>query len=106
MCVVSMVGDHFNDRWKPFEFPKFPNPGPVDPGALPGSQTIIIVPKEEFDALKREVEHMKELLKKAKIYDEQTGQKECEQEEKIALLRKMAEHFGISLDEIFGKAKT
>lgn len=51
--------------------------------------------------MKAEVAELKELLLAAKKYDEATGQKDCEMEEKIELLRKIGDALGISLDEVF-----
>lgn len=61
---------------------------------------------EEFEAFKEEMRvellALKKLLIAAKIYDEETGQKDCEQEEKIALFKRLAELTGVDLSEIFG----
>ena len=57
----------------------------------------IPVNRFEFDALKEEVEALKKLLKAAKIYDEETGQSDCEIEEKMELIRKFAEALDIDL---------
>lgn len=93
MCVVSLVADHYGQQW-----------GHASPGSLAGIVgTQIWTSKFEFDALKKEVETMKALLVKAKIYDEQTNQKDCEKEEKIKMLKQIAELVGISLDDVFPK---
>jgi F0F1-type ATP synthase delta subunit len=57
--------------------------------------------QEEFDKLKREVEKMKELLKKAKEIDEATEQPNCEKENKVAMLKKLAELVGVDLKDVF-----
>lgn len=89
MCVVSMVGDHYTDKW-------------VD------HRTVVIpsmwqpnVSREEFEALKRDVDEMKALLKRAKEYDLRNGEPDCEMDDKIALLKKVAEMVGVSLDDVF-----
>ncbi len=46
---------------------------------------------------------MKALLIKAKIYDEQTGQKDCEMEEKVAFIKKFAKYVGVDLSEVVNK---
>ena len=43
------------------------------------------------------------MLKKAKEYDERTNQPNCELEEKIEFLRKMADMVGVNMEEVFGK---
>lgn len=96
MCVVSNIGDGFHDQWtRPYWTPSRPEPVV--------NWNFSEISKEEFDALKREVELMKQLLIKAKLYDEETGQPDCSMESKVATLRKVAEAMGVSLEEVFGK---
>ena len=87
MCVVSMIGDHFNEKWEPYR--NFNN----------GNQ----VSKFEFDKLKAEVEEMKRLLRKAKIYDVEHNEPNCEIEEKMEFLKKVAKLVGIDLDDVIKK---
>ena len=103
MCVVSMVGDHYSDKWRP----RFPDIGTwPDPVEYPTKvQPLTFLPeitREEFDALKKEVEEMKALLKRAKEYDERNNEPDCEIEEKMALLRKVARMVGVDLDDVIG----
>jgi len=98
MCVVSNIMDGWRDSsgW-PKRFPQ------NAPNTIP---TIPLIPtagptREEFDALKKELEALKDLLKAAKIYDEKTGQKDCEMEEKIALFRQLAKLVGLDIDDLF-----
>ena len=108
MCVTSMVGDHYADKWK--EYPWI-QPGfqpvmpyqPLPPGSA-GAQPVQYVPRHEFDKLKAEVEEMKALLKRAKAYDEANNEPECEIDEKMDLLRKVAKMVGVDLDDVIGKA--
>ena len=60
------------------------------------------ISREEFDALKKEVADMKELLKRAKAYDERNGEPNCEIDEKMDLLRRVAKLVGVSLDDVLG----
>lgn len=102
MCVTSMIGDHYNDKWSP---KWIPDPAPIDPNN-PWTTFPQITPqvtKQEFDELKKEVLEMKELLKKAIEYDKKNNQPECQMEEKIALLKKVAELVGVSLEDVLGK---
>jgi hypothetical protein len=100
MCVVSMVGDHYKDKWK--DWPSVFNPEPFLP-SKPVFPFPNLVSKEEFEALKAEVEEMKKLLERAVEYDKRTNQPHCEMEDKVALLKKVAEYVGVDLSEIFGK---
>lgn len=100
MCVVSMIGDHYADHFK-----QWPTQHPIwQPG--PG-QTVLLSPvsREEFEELKRTVEEMKTLLKRAKEYDERNNEPDCEVEEKMVLLRKIAELVGVDLDDVLGAQK-
>lgn len=107
MCTVSMVGDFWHDRWQdPLKQsptnPFFPRPyeKPLD---LDWLQKQLAPTREEFEALKKEVEMMKELLKRAKEYDEKNNEPHCEMEEKVALLKAIAKMVGVSLEDVFGK---
>jgi hypothetical protein len=83
-----MVGDHFHDKWnQPLYQQYFTN--------------IPYISREEFDALKKEVEDMKQLLIKAKIYDEKNNEPNCEIEDKVATLKRIAELMGVDLSEVF-----
>ncbi len=59
------------------------------------------VPRSEFDALKTELEALKEFLKAAKAYDERTGQPDCEDPDKVRLFRQLAALCGIDMSDIF-----
>jgi len=96
MCVVSMVGDHYNE-WYPKVYPDVFPSWPPETVRLPDSIT-----RQEFDALKKTVEEMRDLLKRAIKYDEDNDEPHCEVEEKMALLRRVAEAVGISLDDVIG----
>lgn len=85
MCTVSMISDDWNKRVGPTQI-------------LSLMRTESGPTREEFEALKQEVEALKGLLKAAKIYDEQTGQPDCETDEKMALLRQIAEKVGVDLE--------
>ena len=52
MCVVSMVGDHYNDKWKQPQWT-----GIISNVTYDYSQ----VSKKDFDALKKDVEEMKKV---------------------------------------------
>jgi ABC-type phosphate/phosphonate transport system substrate-binding protein len=109
MCVVSMIGDHYSDKFRDDWYKRFipwTPPIPNNPYPWSGNSTTTSVPsatKEEFDALKKEVEEMKKLLIRAKIYDEKNNEPDCEIDAKIELLKKFAEIVGIDLSDIFKK---
>jgi hypothetical protein len=101
-----MVGDSFNDRWSP-RFPNWPDGGSPKQPIGPIMPSVIFTPapvsREEFDILKREVEMMKDLLQRAKAYDEKNNEPDCEVEEKVALLKAVAKMVGVDLSDVLGK---
>lgn len=111
MCVVSMIGDHYGDKFnhpdwqrilQPATLPGVPSDVFRTPGSLPNqTKSLVPVDKTEFEALRKEVLEMKELLKKAVEYDKRNNEPHCELEEKVALLKKVAEVFGVDLSEVF-----
>ena len=115
MCTVSNIGDGYRDnfppRWPgivhPNTWPTQPTgvPYPSQPG-IPGQPVVIDtsgVSKQEFEALKKEVEELKQLLKAAKKFDEETGQPDCHMDDKVDFIKKLAEYVGVDLEDIFKK---
>lgn len=92
MCVVSMVGDHYSDKWEGLKYWPLGTNYSVYDGPT----------RVEFNTLKKEVEEMKILLKKAMEYDKKNNEPACEMEEKVAVLKKIAALVGVDLSEIFG----
>lgn len=99
MCTVSMVSDHYRETW-PQRYPSIFPPSPVETWP-----NLNGVSREEFESLKRDVEDMKALLQRAKKYDEDNHEPDCEIEEKMDLLRKISAAVGINLDEVIGAAR-
>lgn len=97
MCAVSAIGDHYGQR---FQQPQYQHWLNVNPYA--GARVVTHPTQAEFDALKAEVEEMKKILMVAKKYDEDTGQADCHMDEKVALLKRVAELVGVDLAEVFG----
>lgn len=100
MCVVSAIGDDWSRRI------------PGWPGVIPLPTYVTATEFElwkathtaEFNKLKEEFEALKELLKAAKIYDEATDQPNCEMDEKVAIIKKVADLLGVDVSEIFKEA--
>lgn len=92
MCAYSAIVDN----WRENVPDRYPNTFP--PQAPLSWPVIAEVSRAEFDALKREVEELKTLLEAAKKFDAATGQPNCEMEEKVELLRRVADHLGIVLN--------
>lgn len=87
MCTVSMVAQDWRDRLTP-QYPDWFIQPPV-------------ITREEFDELKRELQAVKKLLAAAKIYDAETGQPDCEDDEKTKVFRRLAELAGVDLSKVF-----
>lgn len=85
MCVVSMIGDHYQDKWNPV----------WNEIRLPSE-----VSKADFEKLKTEVEEMKKLLERAVEYDKKNNEPHCEKSEKVELLKKVAEFVGVDLKDL------
>lgn len=60
------------------------------------------ISREDFEALKSEVQELKALLLAAKRFDEATDQADCEMDEKVELIRRVADLVGIDVDDVFG----
>lgn len=93
MCASSYIGDYARD-FVPNRYSFIPSaPGVHWP-------PLDTVPRAEFEKLRLEVEELKKLLAAAQQFDVKTGQHECEQAEKIAFLKKLAEFVGVDLTEV------
>jgi hypothetical protein len=118
MCVYSTIVDyerkhvHEHYPWvEPYIYTS-PNTNPppwilpiVTEPFVPGGKTVgLPTPegptREEVDALRKELKDLRKLLKAATKFDEKTNQPDCESEEKVAFLRKLAELFDVDLSEV------
>lgn len=95
MCIVSNIGDGWGQIF-PKRYPDVPA-NPIFP--------IPEISRQEFEALRNEVNQLKLLLKAAKKFDEATGQPDCEMEEKIELISKIARAVGVNIEEVFERKK-
>lgn len=96
MCTVSMIGDFYRDKWKDWDPMRPLIPQPIPGQVIPAPE----ITKQEFDELRKEVQDMKELLRRAKIYDEENGETDCEIDEKMDLLRRIAKLVGVDLEDV------
>jgi hypothetical protein len=80
MCVVSMVMDHYQDKWKPLL-----STSPLAP--LSATPPITAAEIEEF----------RRLLERAREYDRRHGQPDCELDEKKENLRRLAKYLGVEI---------
>ena len=104
MCVVSAVGDFYDDIWK--KYGPGPYLPPIDPNILPQQPFFSpLATKEELDQLRKEVAEMKDLLKKAIEIDKKTGQPDCQMEAKLKRLREVVKLVGETIDDILPEKK-
>lgn len=107
MCVYSTVSDYWQ---KDFER-KYPSVyewveqsrTPLDSVVRPTpskEDRSIPATKEDIQNLRKEIESLKKLLKAASTFDEETDQAHCETEEKVALIKKVAELVGVDLSDL------
>lgn len=104
MCVSSMIGDHYRDKWG--QQPWFPGIQIFPQSQPPLTGVFTPISRQEFDDLRRDVGEMKELLRRAKIYDEKNNEPACEMEEKMDLLRRVAKLVGVEIDDVLKRAPT
>lgn len=128
MCVVSYVGDYWGtgfpgrhpwiQPWPnqmilvqppdtvavPWSPPAIPTPGP-EPIWVPKPVEGHVPTREDLDELKRELEEVKKLLKAAKRYDKAMGEPDCELEEKIGKILKLAKYVGVDMSDVFPDKK-
>lgn len=95
MCVVSMVMDHYWDKWgtyprpSPFQQPKYPPfEDPFSPFVQP-PVTPQITPDQ--------IEEFKKLLERAREYDKRNKEPECELQEKKQRLLDLAKELGVDI---------
>lgn len=91
MCVVSMVIDHYDEKWCKNWHPMIP---PIKPMPVPYPVNWPPVPRVPTQA---EIDEFYELLRKAREYDKKNNQPDCEMEEKKKALLKLAEEMGITI---------
>lgn len=88
MCAVSAIMDIWKHQWeKDYCWP---------PGPWHGEPPIPYYPSLPT---KEEIEDFRRIYEKAKRFDKETGQPDCENKEKIRLLKELAEKLGV-LDQI------
>jgi hypothetical protein len=99
MCTVSNIGTAAGD-YIPGRYP-YVQPW-VNPGAagVPQAPFVDSVTRAEFEALRNEMAELRKLLVAAKEYDRATGQPDCEVDEKVALLKRLAELVDVDLDDV------
>lgn len=92
MCVVSMVMDHYWDKWQPYV-----HPGTGTTGVPMPNIAIRVLPSVISD---EEIAEFRKLLERAREYDKRNNEPDCELEEKRSRLKKLAEELGVRIEFI------
>jgi hypothetical protein len=95
---MSMVLDHFEDRWKQHEPWKPPQPVPLPYYPSPYEQGPFeqpVIPNREPPITDEEIREFRDLLKRAREYDKKHKQPDCESEQKMKKLLDLAEQLGV-----------
>lgn len=90
MCVVSMVMDHYRERWEPLTYPVLL---PLMPPPQPPWQVTISRPSITAE----EIAEFRRLLERAREYDKRHGEPDCELDEKKQALLAIAAKLGIEI---------
>lgn len=97
MCIVSMIGD----QWGRDFHRRYPDL--LDRTSYPFGTPAHL--QNNFDPeiikLRKEVEELKKLLLAAKVYDKETGQPECQVDEKVASIKAVAKALGVDMKGVF-----
>lgn len=95
MCVYSMVTEHYIDRWGRM-VPYYPAPyypQPLQPWEVPPPVTAPLTDEEKA----KELQQFKDLIERAKKYDTEHNEPECELDSKKAALKAIADQLGIEI---------
>jgi hypothetical protein len=90
MCVVSMIMDHYDDKWnKKIQEPQTIKPDfPNTPYKFP--QQPYITPEE--------IEEFRTLLERAREYDKRNNEPDCEMESKRQRILDLAKELGVEIN--------
>lgn len=115
MCVYSMIADHYINKWgnPPYTHPGvtgptipappviYPSPspspttggGPYIPIGIGGSSQQIVPA-----ITPAEIQEFRDLLQRAREYDQKNNQPDCELDSKKQKLRELAEAMGVTIE--------
>lgn len=90
MCITSAVSDYYRHN--------------TLPNSIPNWSAVINSPLDyqtQINQMRKDIEELKILLTAAQRYDAVVGEPHCEDPEKVALIRKIADIVGVDLKGIF-----
>lgn len=86
MCTVSMIMDHYREKWEPY----------VQPQVVPYWQQM--APFVKHPAISEaEIEEFRTLLARAREYDKRNNEPDCEMAEKREAILKIAKALGVEI---------
>lgn len=104
MCIASFIGNDYSKKWSTSPLTPYTQiptdslvPDPERFSAILGNP----VSRHEFDALKKEVTELHTLLEKAKHFDKDHDEPNCEMEEKIATVKAVGNLLDIDFGDVF-----
>ena len=97
MCVYSMVVDHYHDKWAPY-VPYYPTvpAWPAVPNIPLPLPTITITPVTP-QVTAAEIAEFRQLLDRARQYDKEHNEPDCDLQEKKDALKIIADRLGIDV---------
>lgn len=102
MCVVSMVMDHYTDKWRrwvPTDDKAWP--WPTVPPTLPGGDYVPYIPPPTptppSPLTQEEIDEFRKWIREAREYDRKNNQPDCELDEKKQLLEEIARKLGVEI---------
>lgn len=99
MCVYSMIMDHYTEKWGKYVPPEPPRTIPLVPWDYPPYwPDVLPAPEAKPPISPEEIEEFRELLRRAKAYDKNNNEPDCELESKKAILKELAEKLGVEID--------
>ena len=104
MCVVSMIGDGyedaFPDRWPTITVPVTPIQGYPAPPFTPNPANFgPFATQEDVNKLREEIVELRKVLQQAATFNKKTGQPNCEQPIKLRLILALAAALGVDMSE-------
>lgn len=89
MCAASFIMDHFGDKWQRQADEWRRMREPLYPPTAPLPRPFIT---------SEEIAEFRKLLDRARVYDKQHAQPECEMESKRKRVKELAESLGVEID--------
>ena len=106
MCVTSAIGTtyykDFHDRYPP-GWPWQPNPNTMPSVPQPSNDKYF--QDRKIEELRKEVKALRDLLEHSQKFDKATGQPNCEVDEKVDFIKKLANFVDVDMGEVFDHMK-